>query len=78
MTRRASKTNKVMVNVEVDSLKVTLEKLQGKSAKIRYLDSIGYSRRRIQDYLNATFGYSLMYQHVRNVLVTLLKKDMHK
>ena len=46
------------------------DKLTGKSAKIRYLDSAGWSRKEIAVHLG------IRYQHVRNVLVTILKKDM--
>lgn len=47
-----------------------LNELKGKSAKIRYLTSKGLSRSEIANMLG------IRYQHVRNVQVTLLKKDM--
>jgi hypothetical protein len=43
-----------------------------KSAKIRYYLSKGYKRSEIAKHMN------IRYQHVRNVEVTLLKKDMNK
>lgn len=42
--------------------------LKNKSQVIRYLDANGYSRSAIADFLG------VRYQHVRNVLVTPLKK----
>ncbi len=53
-----------------------LEELKGKSAKIRYLTSKGLSRTEIQKVFKEVFDISILYQHVRNVQVTLLKKDM--
>lgn len=44
----------------------------GKSAKIRFYLSKGYKRAEIANYME------IRYQHVRNVEVTLLKKDMAK
>lgn len=45
-----------------------------KSAKIRYLDSIGKKRGEIAKILTDLYGKTVRYQHVRNVLVTPLKK----
>ncbi len=45
-----------------------LNKLPTTSSKIRYLDSKGYSRVQISKVLNKR------YQHVRNVLITPLKR----
>lgn len=39
-----------------------------KSARIRFLNSLGYSRADIARHMN------IRYQHVRNVLITPLKK----
>lgn len=47
-----------------------LNDLKGKSSKIRYLTSKGLTRSEIANMLG------IRYQHVRNVQVTLLKKDM--
>lgn len=47
-----------------------LNSLPTKSAKIRYLTSKGLTRSAIAKLLD------IRYQHVRNVQVTLLKKDM--
>lgn len=55
---------------EVIDVDAELAKLNGKSAKVRYLDSQGWTRSQIKDKLG------IRYQHVRNVLVTQLKKDM--
>jgi hypothetical protein len=46
------------------------ETLVGKSAKIRFFHSKGWDRSKIAKHLD------IRYQHVRNVLVTQLKKDM--
>ena len=43
-----------------------------KSAKIRFYLSKGYARKEIANHLG------IKYQHVRNVEVTLLKKDIKK
>lgn len=53
-----------------DNVEAHMETLNGKSAKIRYLHSEGWERKAIADKLG------IRYQHVRNVLVTQLKKDM--
>lgn len=42
------------------------------SAKIRYLDQIGMTRSQIAKYLDKR------YQHVRNVLITPIKKEKGK
>lgn len=55
---------------KIDDVDAVLETLTGKSAKVRYLNSIGWERKAIAEKLG------IRYQHVRNVLVTLLKKDM--
>lgn len=47
--------------------KEQLDKLETKSAKIRFLNSIGYSRGQIAKTLD------IRYQHVRNVLITPIK-----
>lgn len=69
-----TKTNKKEVKVKViNNLKYDVEvlnNLPSKSAKVRYLDSMNVSRSEISKLLD------IRYQHVRNVLVTLLKKDM--
>ena len=42
------------------------------STKIRYLDSVGYSRSQIKSKLN------IIYQHVRNVLITPITNPKEK
>lgn len=64
-----SKVKKVNEQNEVET---KLKELTTTSSKVRYLDSIGWSRKQIKDKLN------IRYQHVRNVLVTALKKDNYK
>ena len=51
------------------SLNDTLEAFSTKSAKIRFLDSKGYSRGDIARILG------VRYQHVRNVLITPIAKS---
>lgn len=46
--------------------------LNGKSAMVRFYLAKGYSRKEIAAHL------SIRYQHVRNVEVTLLKRDITK
>ena len=50
------------------TLETKLESLPTKSARIRYLDSEAFTRSEIAKILN------IRYQHVRNVLITPLKK----
>lgn len=57
-------------NLSSESVEDIAASLPSKSAKIRYLDSQGWNRAKIAKHLG------IRYQHVRNVLVTLLKKDM--
>lgn len=56
--------------VEVQFDETELNQLPTKSAKIRYLHSKGMKRGDIAKQLD------IRYQHVRNVLITPLKKDM--
>jgi hypothetical protein len=61
MTQENKKLTDTQVNAE-------LEKLSTTSGKIRYLDSIGWTRGAIAKKLDKR------YQHVRNVLITPIKK----
>lgn len=64
-------TKKAKTNEQVQKYdQAEMDALNGKSAKIRYLTSKGLSRSEIANMLG------IRYQHVRNVQVTLLKKDM--
>lgn len=63
-------TKKIKQVEVVDNVDATLDTLNGKSAKIRYLTSEGWNRKDIAVKLG------IRYQHVRNVQVTLLKKDI--
>jgi len=73
-----SKKKEILVKTEEVVIEVSLREEQikhsltlvGKSSKIRYFDSVGFSRKEISEILK------IRYQHVRNVLVTTLKKDM--
>lgn len=55
-----------------DIARENVSKLEGKSAKIRFYLSKGYGRNVIAKHLG------IRYQHVRNVEVTLLKRDIKK
>lgn len=44
------------------------------SQTVRYLDSKGLSRGQIVKYFETHLGRSIRYQHVRNVLITPIKK----
>lgn len=60
-------TNKKLTDADIAA---TLESLDTTSARIRYLDSIGWKRGQIAKHLGKR------YQHVRNVLITpLVNKD---
>lgn len=50
------------------------DKLTGISAKIRYLTSEGFSRGDVSRIMTEREGRLVRYQHVRNVLITPLKK----
>lgn len=63
------KTEKVIITTDEDIINEA-EALVGKSAKIRFFHSKGWDRSKIANHLG------IRYQHVRNVLVTQLKKDM--
>lgn len=52
--------------------------LNGKSAKIRYLTSKGLTRSEIVKTFKDLLDIEIRYQHVRNVQVTQLKKDLTK
>ncbi len=49
-------------------------KLDTVSARIRYLDAEGYSRSEITKAIPNAKGGTLLYQHVRNVLITPVAK----
>lgn len=66
----AKKQTKEVLPEVKDITKEDVSSLVGKSAKIRYYISKGYSRSEISNHMG------IRYQHVRNVEVTLLKKDM--
>lgn len=53
---------------QINKYAVALDKLPTKSAKIRFLDAEGLSRSAIAKELG------IIYQHVRNVLITPIKK----
>ena len=53
--------------------KAQVAKLETVSSRIRYLDSQGFSRSDITKLIPNAKGEKLLYQHVRNVLVTPVK-----
>ena len=57
------------MNTKVESFDKELESLNTISSKIRFLNGKGYSRSMIAKNLN------IRYQHVRNVLITPIKKE---
>lgn len=59
-----------MTTTKSDPIDVTLENLPTKSARIRFLASEGMARADIARKLG------LRYQHIRNVLITPLKRDL--
>ncbi len=54
--------------------KAGITKLPTVSARIRYLDSEGFSRSQITNLIPNAKGDKLRYQHVRNVLITPVAK----
>ena len=64
---KAAKMNKEVVQVQTNEVNIP-EEIVTVSGKIRYLTSIGMKRGEVAKMLN------IRYQHVRNVLVTPLKK----
>lgn len=66
----AKKQTKEVLPEVKDISKEDVSGLVGKSAQIRFYISKGYSRSVIAEHMG------IRYQHVRNVEVTLLKKDM--
>lgn len=66
---KATKVNRVDTK---DIAKVDVSAYPTKSAKIRFYLSKGFERKVIAQHLD------IKYQHVRNVEVTLLKKDIKK
>ena len=67
MTKQSAKK---VVTTETKYDNKELNALPGKSSKVRYLTAKGLTRSEIANLLG------IRYQHVRNVQVTLLKKDM--
>ena len=65
---KASKKNEQVTTTKYDESE--LNALPSTSSKVRHLTSKGLTRSEISKILN------IRYQHVRNVQVTLLKKDM--
>lgn len=58
-----------------DELFQTVRNMKTKSEQIRYLDSIGMKRGPIAKLLSKVHGKTVLYQHVRNVLIQPLKKS---
>ena len=58
----------VTVDNELEQIRSKLATFTTKSAKIRYLNDLGWNRSKIAKELN------IIYQHVRNVLITPIKK----
>lgn len=73
-----TKTNKKVTSTKkVTSSKVEnygLDKLPTKSAMIRHLHSLGKTRSEIVKIITEFQGKPIIYQHVRNVLITPLKR----
>jgi hypothetical protein len=89
LTKNADGTNKVIETVSqlkaetqvkpevsvVPSFNVdTLKSLTTVSAKVRYLDKCGLTRGQIVKTFPVYCGRTILYQHVRNVLITPVKK----
>lgn len=64
-----------VTKTEVESIVSDVEHfttLPTKSAQIRYLNSIGKSRSEIVKILSVHYNKTILYQHVRNILITPL------
>lgn len=69
-----TKTNEPMTKAQVK----VVAGLPTVSARIRYLDSQGYTRSQITKLITNGSGGVLRYQHVRNVLITPITKAKAK
>jgi hypothetical protein len=56
-----------------DAQKEVFDKMTTKSARIRYLHGLGFQKGPIAKYLSVVYGKTVLFQHVRNVLVQPLK-----
>jgi hypothetical protein len=82
MTKAAQAVKKAETTKDQKSDTVSMSKAQAKaiedltsvSARIRYLDSEGFTRSQITKMIPNASGNKLRYQHVRNVLVTPVAK----
>lgn len=74
-----AKTNKATkveaTKVQAEQVVYDLTTYTTKSAKIRYLSSMGMTRSAIVKYFKEVLNDEIIYQHVRNVLVQPLKKQ---
>lgn len=72
MSKKAKKVEQVEVIIDAKVLpsieEMSEQGYKNKSAQIRYLDSLNFDRSSISKHLN------IRYQHVRNVLITPLKR----
>ena len=57
------------------SVRDQISKMTTKSEQIRFLNSVGHTRSEISKILTEYYGKLVRYQHVRNVLITPLKKN---
>ena len=58
-----------------NSIKDQISKMTTKSEQIRFLNSKGYTRSEISKTLTEYYGKLVRYQHVRNVLITPIKRN---
>ena len=69
---KSNKQTKQSTTKKIDSKNFKLTDYNSKSHAIRTLNSLGYTRSEISKIIN------IRYQHVRNVLITPLMKDLKK
>lgn len=69
-----SKSKQVQDSV-IDPIITECLTLPTKSSRIRFLDSKGKSRSDIVKILNTMYDKKVIYQHVRNVLITPIKNE---
>ena len=69
-----SKIKNEEVAVATTSSTYDLSSYPTKAAQIRYLDSLGLTRSQIVKVLEEKWNKKILYQHVRNVLITPIKK----
>lgn len=70
-----SKQTKQVIDSSVDPIIVQMKALTTKSSKIRFLHANNKTRSEIVKILSEEYKKKILYQHVRNVLITPIKTE---